>query len=115
MKKHPTEIIRLKMHHAGKIYLFPKTVAEKYCINSLGQSTSPLDPFDKINSTRTKPGALLFGLRAREHLSQITMAKKIKVTQSDISQMETGRRIIGRKIAKRIAKLFCVDYRLFLA
>jgi len=42
------------------------------------------------------------------------MAKKIKVTQSDISQMENGTRSIGRKIAQRIEKLFDVDYRSFL-
>jgi len=38
----------------------------------------------------------------------------IKVTQSDISQMENGTRKIGRRIAKRIEKLFGVDYRSFL-
>ena len=39
---------------------------------------------------------------------------EIDVTQSDISQMETGSRKIGRKIAQRIEKLFDIDYRSFL-
>jgi plasmid maintenance system antidote protein VapI len=50
----------------------------------------------------------------RENLTQVGMAKKMKVTQSDISQMENGSRSIGRMIAKRIEKLFHVDYRSFL-
>ena len=70
--------------------------------------------FAKINKKYTKPGALLRGLRARESLTQIAMAQAIKVTQSDVSQMENGTRHIGRIIAKRIEKKFDVDYRLFL-
>lgn len=70
--------------------------------------------FAKINKKYTKPGALLKGIRIRENLTQIEMAKKIKVTQSDISQIENGTRNIGRVIAKRIEKLFKVDYRSFL-
>lgn len=70
--------------------------------------------FAGINRKYTKPGALLRGIRIRENLTQVQMAKKIKVTQSDISQMENGTRKIGRKIAQRIEKLFGVDYRSFL-
>ena len=70
--------------------------------------------FAKINKKYTKPGALLRGLRARDGLIQVAIAKAIKVTQSDISQMENGTRRIGKIIAKRIEKKFDLDYRLFL-
>lgn len=73
-----------------------------------------IDIFAHINEKYTRPGALLRGIRIREDLTQTQMAKRIKVTQSDISQMENGTRGIGREIAKRIEKQFGVDYRSFL-
>lgn len=103
----------LRMVHNGIVYHFPKLIAEKYRI----EDDTPVNAnkiFSAINQKYTKPGALLRGIRVRENLTQIDMAKKIKVTQSDISQMENGTRSIGRTIAKRIEKLFDVDYRSFL-
>jgi len=115
MRRLPTsgnkEVIRC--YHAGVLYQFPKKVAEKYRVDQ--NAVSPETVFAAINERYTKPGALLKGLRVREGLTQVQMAKRIKVTQSDISQMENGVRPIGRKIAQRIEKLFDVDYRSFLA
>jgi len=42
------------------------------------------------------------------------MAKKINITQADLSKMENGKRPIGKIIAKRIEKMFDVSYRYFL-
>ncbi len=103
----------VRMHHGGVIYQFPLKVAEKYRIKK-GQAVSPDEVFASVNKQYTKPGALLRGLRVRENLTQVEMAKRIKVTQSDISQMENGTRSIGRKVAQRIEALFEVDYREFL-
>lgn len=114
-RKHPTKHRNdvILMHHAGVVYQFPKKVAEKYRVDDT-KSISADDVFANINKKYTKPGALLRGIRVRENLTQAEMAKKIKVTQSDISQMENGTRSIGRTISKRIEKLFGVDYRSFL-
>ena len=60
------------------------------------------------------PNPLLKGLRYREGLSQIDFAKKLNVSQTNLSAMENGRRAIGKELAKRIAVLFEVDYRIFL-
>ena len=78
------------------------------------EKVKAVDVFAGLNKKYTKPGALLRGIRIREHLTQIEMARKLKVTQSDISQMENGVRSIGRTIAKRIEKLFDVNYKVFL-
>jgi DNA-binding XRE family transcriptional regulator len=104
----------IRVRHAGIIYIFPKKVAEKYRITNLSIPVSTDDVFSRVNKNYTKPGALLRGIRARENLTQNEMAKIIKVTQSDISQMETGTRNIGRTVAKRIEKIFGVSYRSFL-
>lgn len=103
----------ISMRHLGILYQFPKKIADKYRISGLRKKNID-SAFNKINQKYTKPGALLKGIRIRENLTQIDMAKKIKVTQSDISQMEHGKRHIGRSIAKRIEKLFHIDYRSFL-
>ncbi len=119
MKKHHIESERnyVRLQHAGKVYQFPVKVAEKYLISDV-INEPPLSPetiFAEINKKYTKPGALLRGIRARENLTQIEMAKKLKVTQSDISQMENGARRIGRSVAMRIQKLFGMSYRSFLS
>jgi DNA-binding XRE family transcriptional regulator len=101
------------MHHAGAIYKFPKKVAERYRVDD--ESVSVEDVFKDINDAYSKPGALLRGIRVREGLTQVKLAKLLKVTQSDISQMENGTRSIGRNIAMRIEKLFDVNYRSFLS
>ncbi len=54
------------------------------------------------------------GLRARENLSQVEFAKRIKVPQANLSKMENGARPIGKVIAMRIAKAFDVNYKYFL-
>lgn len=114
-RKHPTRHDKdiILIDHEGMAYQFPKKIAEKYRIDD-DKPISAEDVFANVNRKYTKPGALLRGLRVRESLTQAEMAKKIKVTQSDISQMENGTRSIGRKVAKRIEKLFEVNYRSFL-
>ena len=56
----------------------------------------------------------LRGLRAREGLTQVTIGNLLGIPQGNISQMEHGKRLIGKVIAKRLADLFKTDYRLFL-
>lgn len=101
------------IHHAGDVYQFPKEIAEKYRVPT-NHSVSADKVFSALNKEYTKPGALLRGIRVRENLTQIEMAQKLNVTQSDISQMERGIRNIGRVIAQRIEKIFDVDYQSFL-
>jgi DNA-binding XRE family transcriptional regulator len=106
-------------HHIS--YAIPKRVAVKYIIenekinkrekNNIGFIKKI---FDKLDAKYTRAGALLKGLRLREGLSQVKFAKKISVTQANLSNMENGRRPIGKIIAKRIEKIFGTNYRYFL-
>jgi len=121
-KRRPTKSTRdkrviLHVAYKGHLYHIPKSVAEKYEDNSR-QEHDELPPetvFAEIEQEYTKAGVLLRGTRHREGLTQIEMAKKINVTQADLSKMENGRRPIGKIIAKRIEKIFGVNYRYFLA
>lgn len=56
----------------------------------------------------------LRGLRYREDLTQTSLGKLLGIPQTNISQMERGKRPIGKKTAKRLADLFHTDYHLFL-
>lgn len=57
---------------------------------------------------------VLRGLRHREGLTQVSMGELLGIPQGNISQMERGKRPIGKQIAKRLADLFHTDYHLFL-
>ena len=122
-KKHPisaqTHGSMLYITHHHKTYAIPRKIVDKYIVEEKKlkkhkKNVTMQTIFDKLNQKYTKAGALLKGLRLREGLSQIEFAKKINVTQANLSNMENGRRAIGKIIAKRIEKVFGVNYRYFL-
>lgn len=122
-KKHPISThshgSTLYITHQHKTYAIPKKIANRYVLEDdktkkRKESSSIQFIFDKLDQKYTKAGALLKGLRLRESLSQIEFAKKINVTQANLSNMENGRRPIGKIIAKRIGKVFGTNYRYFL-
>jgi ribosome-binding protein aMBF1 (putative translation factor) len=114
-KSHSGHQAILHLMHEGHVYHIPRSVAEKYVDKSKSpHRVVPEDIFANIEKKYTKPGVLLQGARHREGLTQAEMAKKINVTQADLSKMENGKRPIGKVIAKRIEKIFGVNYRYFL-
>jgi len=62
----------------------------------------------------TEAGVALKGARAKAGFSQNELAKKLEMPQSHISDMEHGRRPIGKKMAKRLAEVLKVGYKVFL-
>ena len=118
-KRHNTKAhshgVILHLMHEGHVYHIPRSVAQRYEDKSKApHGVSPEDIFANIEKKYTKAGVLLRGTRHREGLTQAEMAKKIGVTQADLSKMESGKRPIGKVIAKRIEKIFGVNYRYFL-
>ena len=59
-------------------------------------------------------GHALRGLRSREGLTQKQLAEMIGVKPSHISEMENGKRTIGKEMAKRLAKALETEYKIFL-
>lgn len=105
----------LHIVYKGHVYNIPKSIAEKYEDKTKSaDSVLPEDIFANIEKKYTKAGVFLRGVRYREGLTQLEMAKKINITQADLSKMESGKRPIGKIIAKRIEKIFGVNYRYFL-
>jgi ribosome-binding protein aMBF1 (putative translation factor) len=60
------------------------------------------------------PGDILRGARYREGLTQVQLAAMIGVKPSHISEMEKGKRPLGRDMAKRLAQALHTSYRVFL-
>ena len=114
-KKRKANVMR--MRHRNQIYAIPRHIAEQYRVCSSKEEEPSVNAeavFFALDQKFTKPGALLRGLRYRENLNQTEFAKKIKVSQADLSKMENGKRPIGKIIAKRIEALFGMNYRSFL-
>lgn len=68
----------------------------------------------KIADGKPEWAIALSGLRYREDLTQKQLGNMVGVDQGNISNMENGKRPIGKNIAKKLAELFHVDYRVFL-
>ncbi len=60
------------------------------------------------------PGNILRGLRTREDLTQAQLAEKIGIRPHHISEMEHGKRPIGRALAKKLATALNASYKLLL-
>tara|TARA_Y100000590_G_scaffold469954_1_gene660929 strand:- start:3835 stop:4194 length:360 start_codon:yes stop_codon:yes gene_type:complete len=59
-------------------------------------------------------GLLVKSERTMAKMTQTELGKKIGVAQNVISEIESGDRPIGKKMAQRLAKFFKTDYRVFL-
>jgi len=128
MSEHTKKLHISAQAHGGTLHItvrnrtfaIPKKVIEKYEIENKTVKTKKKNSvslqqlLDKLDTKFTKAGSLLKGLRLRERLSQIEFAKKINVTQANLSNMENGKRPVGKIVAKRIEKAFGACYRYFL-
>ena len=63
---------------------------------------------------QSEPGVMVRGGRVKEGLSQIALAEKLGIPAPNVSEMEHGKRTIGKAMAKRLAKILNLDYKVFL-
>jgi len=59
-------------------------------------------------------GLALRAARKKAALTQKGLAELLGINQTHISEMEGGKRPIGKEMAKRLAKVLKIDYRLLL-
>ncbi|MDR3175034.1 MAG: helix-turn-helix domain-containing protein [Desulfovibrio sp.] len=71
------------------------------------------DPF-RGSSGDGSPAMALRGLRGKEDITQVELAARLGVSQNAISEMESGKRPISRKMAKRLGEEFDLPYKVFL-
>lgn len=118
MKKRLTE---LEVKIDGEIIRFKDIPASKLhaMIVSLKDYREESIPWRETAKERIKDSGgetahMVRGSREREGLTQIELAKKLGMPQSNLSQIETGKRTVGKALAKKMSKVFNLDYRVFL-
>ena len=62
----------------------------------------------------TESGTALRGARRKEGLTQVDLAALTGIPQRHISEMENGKRSIGKERARALGKVLKVSYRVFL-
>ena len=60
------------------------------------------------------PAMALRGLRGKEDITQAELATRLSISQNMVSDMESGKRNITVKMAKRIGEEFKISYKCFL-
>ncbi len=60
------------------------------------------------------PAMALRGLRVREGITQKQLADSLGISQTRVSELETGARAISLAMAKRIAEAYKTSYKIFL-
>jgi hypothetical protein len=112
-KKHPIESVELRF--LGPIVNMAKAI----------ESLKPLgfvDTLDFVPWREAYPeysegqliGKALAGARYREGLTQIQLSEMTGIPQRHISEMENGKRPIGKEMAKRLGKVLNISYKVFL-
>jgi len=61
------------------------------------------------------PGSYLAGFRHREDMTQVELAERSGIPRRHISEMENGKRPIGKANAKKLADVLQIDPRLLLS
>ena len=60
------------------------------------------------------PGVSLSGAREKEGLTQRELSRLTGIPQRHISEMENGKRPIGKETAKKLGKALDISYKVFL-
>lgn len=100
---------RTRKHHTKETEKLPLKKQTKP-----DKSVKAKEHFHTIYGETPEASVYLAGLRYLEDLTQKQLGDLLGVHQTNISKMENGKRLIGKKMAKRLADIFKVDYRLFL-
>jgi DNA-binding XRE family transcriptional regulator len=112
-KKHPIKTIELKF--IGPIVNMARAIET---LKSLGfKDTSDSVPWREAYSECSEEqliGKALAGARCREDLTQTQLSEMTGIPQRHISEMENGKRTIGKEMAKRLGKALNISYKVFL-
>ena len=84
-----------------------------FLANNGAEVTDVSIPWQKVYPNFNAATALR-GARKKDALTQKQLAKVLGISQNHISEMENGKRPIGKEMARRLAKILNVDYRVFL-
>jgi DNA-binding XRE family transcriptional regulator len=112
-KKHPTETVELKF--IGPLMNMEKAIKTLKPLGFVDASDSVpwRDAYPEYSEAQLI-GKALIGARSREGLTQTQLAELTGIPQRHISEMENGKRPIGKEMAKRLGKVLNIGYKTFL-
>jgi DNA-binding XRE family transcriptional regulator len=110
-KKHRTESVRF--------YGTPQTIRQ---LRNYARTTGAVEvAVDSVPAEEVFPdlltnphGVYLKGIRYREELTQVELAELTGIPRRHISEMESGKRSIGKASAHKLAEALHAEYRVFL-
>jgi predicted transcriptional regulator len=112
-KKPPTDIIEIKF--MGPIVNMAKAIETLKPLGFVDTSESvPWREAYPECSEAQLIGKALAGARDREGLTQMALSKLSGIPQRHISEMENGKRSIGKEMAKRLGEALNIGYKVFL-
>lgn len=123
MKKLPTrDEVKVQVgKRSARLFLVPRDrvrgliyLIQDFEVDENEQTVPFRETVSDLIKEYTEAGFALRGARVKEGLSQTELAEKMGLPQTHISAMETGRRTIGKKMAKRLSRILKIDYRVFL-
>ncbi len=125
MKTRRTREIQIQIGgRKPRLYLVPEARAVDVMKSLREYEVAPVSDDDKTISWRepvqdlidayTEPGVMLRGARVKENITQTALAAKLGIPPSNISEMESGKRPIGKKMAQRLARILNIHYKVFL-
>lgn len=99
--------LRVRRSNASKIKEYAQTIEDRE-----GQTFTVDEVFPEFVGKEKQ--VYLRGVRYREDFTQRQLAELTGIPQRHISEMENGKRTIGKENAKKLAKVLNADYRMFL-
>ena len=112
--KTPGILLRFRPRTPARII---RRIAQEYG-NYLEKDDETVDPFAtewyRSITEKTTPGDRLNTERFKTSMTQVKLSELTGIPQHHISEMEHGKRPIGRETARKFAKVFKTDYRYFL-
>lgn len=67
-----------------------------------------------VLSKHGEAATMVRGSRVKEGMTQVELAGKLGIPQQHVSEIENKKRPVGKAMAKRLARVFRTDYRVFL-
>ena len=122
MKKRRTD--EVSMTFTGPATMMTKALETMRALGFKAEEQQPLEhevessnPWRESNafSDLSFPGAYLSGFRHREDMTQVELAERSGIPRRHISEMENGKRPIGKANARKLAEVFNIDPRLLLS
>jgi DNA-binding XRE family transcriptional regulator len=112
-RKHPTETVELRF--IGPVVNMAQAIENLKPLGFVDTSDSvPWRELFPEYRDEDLPGVCLRGGRYREGITQKQLADMIGIPQRHISEMENGKRSIGKEMAKRLGKALNIGYKVFL-